>query len=392
MRSVQLRRKGRLALTALVTLGVAGALAACGSSNDTSTATATTSAAGASNAAASGSLASVCPSTIKIQTGWYPEAEKGGLYQIVGPDGTVDADNGSYNGTVDGVTVSILSGGPYLGNQPVTSRMYADSSILLGEVSTDDAIEVSAKNPVINVFAGMQKSPLGVIYDPTVYHFTSIADVGKSGATILTEGENAATDILMANGSINKSQIDFSYDGSPGRFISAGGKDVTIDYATESPYNLEHFKQWGKPLSSLLLADSGYSSYENALSVTPENEQKYSACLSKFIPLAQKALVTYATDPGPMNAALIKAATTLRSPTTVTAGLNAFTDKVMKDKGIIANGSDGVAGSFDTARVTKLISSMQSVAKAENLTFKSGLTAQDVVTDKFLDPSISIPQ
>jgi hypothetical protein len=379
-----------LATTLVAVAGVASVLAACGSSASSTTA-ATTPTTSGSAAAGTGSLTSVCPSTIKIQSSWFPEAEKGSIYQIVGPDGTIDTNKGTYSGTVDGVTVSIQSGGPYLGNQAVTARMYEDPSILLGEVSTDDAIEASAKTPVIGVLADLQKSPTGVIYDPSVYHFKTISDVGKSGATILKQGEDASTDLLTASGAISSSQFDYNYDGSPGRFITSGGKDVIIDYATEAPYNLEHLKQWGKPLDSILLIDGGYTSYENSLSVTPQNEQKYSACLKKFIPIAQQAIVDYAANPGPMNAALMKASHELRSPTTVTAGLNAYTDKVMKDNGILANGTDGVAGSFDTARVSKLIGSMQAVSKAQNVTFKSGLTASDLVTNQFLDGSIKIP-
>lgn len=387
-------RTGRRRPAAALAIGLAGAalLAACSSSGGGSDAspTSTSPVADGSTASATGSsLAGVCPSTIKIQTSWYPEAEKGAIYQIVGPDGTIDTNNGSYSGTVDGVTVSVLAGGPYLGNQSTIARMYSDSSILLGEVSTDDAIETAGSHPVVAVVAPMQASPKAVVFDPSVYHFTSIADVGKSGATILKAGEDASSDLLVAGGDISSSQLDYSWDGSPGRFVASGGKDVIIDYATEAPYSLEHLQQWGKPMSSILLTSGGYTSYENALSVTPQNEQKYSACLQKFVPIMQQAFVDYAKNPTPMNNQMIKYATEAKSPTVLTPASTAFADKVLVDKKILADGTDGVAGSFDTTRVTKLIASMTKVAGKLHVSIKSGLTAADIVTDKYLDTSIS---
>jgi hypothetical protein len=396
----------RLALGAAV-VAVSLTAAACssssgGSSTDTSAAAGSSSASSAPASSVStsaspagattASLASVCPSTIKIQTSWYPEAEKGAVYQIVGANGTVDKKNGTYSGTVDGVKVSILAGGPYLGNQSTMARLYQDPSIMFGEVSTDDAIEVSNKNPVIAVVAMMQKSPKAVIYDPKTYQFKTIADVGKSGATILKAGEDASTDLLVASGSVKASQLDYSYDGSPGRFVTAGGKDVFVEYATEVPYIYQNtIKQWGKPLDSILLADGGYTAYENSLAMTPQNEQKYSACLKQFVPIVQKAIVAYAADPTPVDNAMIKYSQEVKSPTVLSTGLNDFTNKTMKEKGILANGTDGTVGSFDPTRVTKLVASMGPVAKNQHLTIKPGLTATQLVTNQFLDPSISLP-
>jgi hypothetical protein len=379
------RRTPRCTLAAVTCVAAVGvlALAACASGGAGSS--------GSDRAAAVGKLAGICPSTVKIQTGWYPEAEKGGVYQLVGPDGTVDANTGAYSRQIGGVTVSILAGGPYLGNQSTIARMYQDPSILLGEVNTDDAIKSSANQPVVAVVAPLQKSPLGIIYDPSIYHFTSIADVGKSGATVLKAGEDASSDLLVASGAIKKSQLDFSYDGTPARFIASGGRDVFIEYATEVPYEYQHsISQWGKPLKSILLADGGYTSYENSLSVTPENETKYHACLKALVPMIQQAIVNYAANPGPVNAALIKYSQEVKSPTVLSQGLNDYTNQVMKSDGILVNGTAGMAGSFDIARVTGLISHMRTVAKNQHITLKAGLSANDLVTNQFLDPSIKI--
>ncbi|WP_329139909.1 hypothetical protein OG552_34765 [Streptomyces sp. NBC_01476] len=357
-------------------------LAACGSdSGDTSSAAATS----------SGPLAGICPSTVKIQSSWYPQPSKGALYQLVGPNGTINTNNGTYSGKVGGVTVSVLAGGPFLGNQSVMARMYQDSSILLGEVSTDDAIEVSQKQPVIAVVATLQKSPKAIVYDPATYPgLKSIADVEKTGATVLKAGEDASSDLLVANGSLKSGQLDYSYDGSPGRFITADGKDMIIDYADATTYRFEHLKQWGKPLSSLPLADGGYTTYENSLSVTPANRTKYDSCLKALVPMIQKAVVGYTTDPGPVNTAMEKYATEAKSPTTLTPAQDAYSVTFMKDHGVLAAGTDGVVGSFDADRVNKLITDMAPVAKKQHITVKSGLAADALVTNAYLDTTVTM--
>ena len=43
--------------------------------------------------ATAGDIASVCPSPIVIQTDWFPEAEHGALYELIGEGYTVDTNN-----------------------------------------------------------------------------------------------------------------------------------------------------------------------------------------------------------------------------------------------------------------------------------------------------------
>jgi hypothetical protein len=389
------RRRRAAPITSIAAIG-AIVLAGCSSTSSGSPATSSGSSpvvAGSSPGASGGTLAGVCPSTVKIQTSWFPEPEKGAVYQLVGANGTVDKNKGTYSAIVDGVTISVLAGGPYLGNQSTIARMYQDPSILLGEVSTDDAILTSASQQVISVVAPLQKSPQAIIYDPASYKFTSIADVGKSNATILKAGEDAASDLLVASGAVKKSQLDYSYDGTPGRFVTSGGKDVFIEYASEVPYEYQHeITQWGKPLKSILLANAGYTTYENSLSVTPANKTKYNACLKALVPMIQKAIAAYAADPGPVDAAMIKYSQEIQSPTVLSTGLNDFSNQVMKQDGILANGADGTAGSFDTSRVADLITRLGPVAKSKNIALKSGLAPSGVVTNEYLDPSIKIAQ
>ena len=86
---------------------------------------------GAAPTAAAGSvdLASVCPAMVTIQTDWNPEADHGHLYQLLGPNPVINADNKSVSGDLfargksTGVKVEIRSGGPAIGFSSVSSQL-----------------------------------------------------------------------------------------------------------------------------------------------------------------------------------------------------------------------------------------------------------------------------
>ena len=83
MRSISTRTAAAgLAVAAAVAL--AGCASSGGSTAGSSTKASTASSAGAVN------LAGVCPATVVVQTDWNPEADHGHLYEMVGPNPTVD--------------------------------------------------------------------------------------------------------------------------------------------------------------------------------------------------------------------------------------------------------------------------------------------------------------
>lgn len=115
----------------LLGLGAAALMAGCGSgaNADKEETTASTPAAASSTAAAAtpaaSSLADVCPSTVVIQTDWFPESDHSESYAIAAADGKVDKGKKTYtaalmDGDVDtGVKVQIRAGGPSIGFQAV---------------------------------------------------------------------------------------------------------------------------------------------------------------------------------------------------------------------------------------------------------------------------------
>jgi hypothetical protein len=344
-----------------------------------------------SSAASAVSLKGVCPDPLVIQSNWYPEIDHYADYALIGPDGTMDVKAGTYSGQVAGITVQVRVGGPFVGYQPDTALMYLHKEIFLADERTDDQITASGRQPVVAVMAPLQKSPLGIMYDPAHYNFSTLADVGHSGASVLTALQNTGTDLLTELGYINKSQWSYGWDGSPARFVVAGGKDVAWDFMDQDVYNYENtITQWHKPVKFLLGADFGYAPYEGSFVVTPTTLQTKSACLQKLIPMMQTADVDFLKNPQPLSNMLIKFAAALKSPTVLSTGLNDFEIKFETDHGMFANGPDGTFGSFDPDRVQKYIDALQPVLKTENANAKPGLTAADLVTNKFLDTSIHI--
>ena len=67
----------------------------------------------------------------------------------------------------------------------------------------------------------------------------------------------------------------------------------------------------------------------------------------------------------------------------------ASVEKQLSD-GLVANGTDGTLGSFDLQRVTEFIALAEPVYATTGAKVKEGLTAEDIVTNEFLDPSIKL--
>ncbi|HYN31260.1 MAG TPA: hypothetical protein VES40_01435, partial [Ilumatobacteraceae bacterium] len=167
-------------------------MAACGSDEDassTSDATESTEAAdGGGEATAEGALAGVCPDPMVIQTDWFPEAEHGALYEMVGEDYVVDIEKKTVTGPLvaggvdTGIAIEVRTGGPAIGFSPVHSQMYADESIVMGYTSLDGSATFFEDQPTISVIAPLEKNPQIVMWDPETYpDVETIGDLSTEG-------------------------------------------------------------------------------------------------------------------------------------------------------------------------------------------------------------------
>ena len=338
------------------------------------------------------SLKGVCPDTVVMQTNWWPEPDHGLMYQLIGPNGTIDTNKNTYSGPLGttGVNLEVRAGGPAIGFQTVTAQEYQDDSILLGMGGTDEQIGTSADQPTIAVLAWYDKNPQIFFWGNPAWDFKSVADIKANGATVLAFSAAAYLDVLEGKGVLDKAQVDTSYTGDPSRFVAADGNIVSQGFVTAEPYIYENeVSGWKKPIKFLLL-DKEVPIYQDTLVIRADKLEPNRACLQKLIPLLQRAAIDYVKNPGPINAMIVDYTSKIKGGTQVSAAGAVDAVKKQLSLGIVANGTDGVFGSYDTARVQSLINDYGPVFAAKGKAPKAGLKPSDLFTNEFLDKSIKL--
>jgi hypothetical protein len=364
-------------------------LAACGGDGASDTTGAVTTA-----DAGDASLADVCPDPIVVQTDWFPEAEHGGTYQLVGDDYVVDVENQTVSGSLvasgaeTGIDIEVRTGGPAIGYQPVSTQMYTEPEIHFGFVSTDEAAAFADDAPTIAVIAPLEKNPQIIMWDPETYpEAETIADLGELGVTINVFAGGTFADVLVAQGILRADQIDPSYDGSPGRFIASGGEIAQQGFASAEPYNYEFvFEEWGKPVAFQLIHDAGFQVYSQALAVRASELDALRPCLELLVPIMQQAAVDYAVDPSRVNALVVDAVARYDSFWVYDEGVAEYSIATQVELGLVGNGPDSTLGNMDPARVQAVIDAMVGAG----MDVMDGLTAADISTNEFIDPSIGL--
>ena len=337
-------------------------------------------------------LTGVCPNPIVVQTNWWPEPDHGALYQLIGPGGTEDTNRNVYVGPLGstGVNLEIRAGGPAVGFQPATAQEYADDSILLGMIGTDESIQTSAEQPTIAVFATYEKNPQIFFWGNSDWNFQSVADIGKSGQTVLAFGSATYLDVFEGKALLDKNQVDTSYTGDPSRFVAADGNIVSQGFVTSEPYHYEHEVQaWSQPVKYLLM-DNELPIYQDALAIRADKLDANRACLQKLVPLLQQAEIDYVHDPSATNGVISDFASKLKGGAQTSAPGAAAAVQLMLSEGIVANGSDGVFASFDDSRAQSLIDELAPIFAAKGKPVKDALQPSDVQTNQFLDPTLKL--
>jgi hypothetical protein len=392
-------------------------LAACGSDDDSGSDTTaasgsdTTAAGGADTTAATGgdttaaggggaagSLAGVCPDTVVFQTDWNPEAEHGQLYNMVGEGYEVDTGTFRVTGPLvsggedTGVMIEIRAGGPAIGFQSVTSQLYADPDILLGYVSTDEAIQNSGEFPTKAVVAPFNINPQIIMWDPATYpDVQTIADLKEPGVKVRYFGGAAYMEFLIADGQLDKAQTDGSYDGTPANFVAAGGRDAQQGFASAEPYFYEQvLTDWGKPIAYQLIHDAGWTTYAQSLAATAENFEANRDCFAALVPVIQQSQVDYVNDQARADAIILDLVEQYNNGWQYDEGQAKASVELQLSNKLVANSPDGTLGSFDMDRVADFVTTAVPIYETAGAKLKEGLTAEDLVTNEFIDPSISL--
>ncbi len=349
-------------------------------------------------AAAGASLAGVCPATIAIQTDWNPEAEHGALYQMVGASPTIDTDTKRVtgplmDGTTDtGIKIEIRVGGPAIGFESPIATMYKDQSILLAYVANDDAVASYTKFPTKSIVAPLNKNPQIIMWDPEKYpDAKAIADLPKD-TKIRVFGPAAYLSYLVGAGIINQDQIDGSYKGEPSAWVADNGKSAQQGFASAEPYFYEkELKEWAKPVAYQLLHDAGWDAYAAALGVRSADFDANKACFKALVPVVQRAARDYVSNPASANTLILDLVTKYNTGWVYTASQAAASVEYQLKDALVANSPDGTLGSFDTARVDAFIKKALPIYEKEGTEVNAALTAADIVTNEFIDPSIKLP-
>jgi hypothetical protein len=346
---------------------------------------------------ASVNLAGTCPSPIVIQTDWDPESEYGVYYHLLGPNPKIDTEHKRVSGPLlaggkdTGVKLEVRTGGPSIGFEPVSSQMYKDTDITLGQVSTDEAIRFSAKQATLAVAAPMETSPFMIMWDPGTYpQFNTIADIGKTDTKVLYFEGDTYMAYLTGTNVLKKAQVDGSYDGKPGNFVAAGGKVAQAGFATSEPYIYEHeVRQWNKPVKYALVSEAGYPFYPQALSIRAADKQKLAPCLEKLVPIVQRAQIDFLNNPEKTNALIIQTVTDYKDFWTYSPGLAKYAIEQMR-LDFVNNGADRTLGNFEVGRVQRLIDIVTPILVGQRQATKPGLRPQDLYTNEFIDPNIGV--
>ena len=335
-------------------------------------------------------LSAVCPSPLVVQTDWFPEAEHGALYHLLGDDYTVDVDGKVVSGSLvaggvdQGIEFEVRTGGPAIGFAPVASHMYTDDSIHLGYGTTDGQILRFDTAPLLSVVAPLEKNPQIIMWDPDANpNVDTIADLGDEGVTVNIFGGGTFADVFVAQGIWSADQVDPSYDGSPARFVSEG--DIAQQgFASAEPFTYENvFEEWGKPVEFELLHDSGFEVYSQTIAIRPDDQSDLDACLQQIVPIIQQAVVDFAAAPDHGNEIIIDAVEQYADFWVYDQALADFSIATQVELGLVSNGPDGTVGNMDADRIQSIIDQLA----AAEMDF-ADVTPADIFTNEYIDDSI----
>jgi hypothetical protein len=343
-------------------------------------------------------LKGVCPDKVVVQTDWDPESEYGMLYYMLGPDYKINTAKKLVSGSLvaqgqnTGVQLEIRTGGPSIGFNPVTQQMYTDQSITLGQINSDEAIRFSAKQQTLAVVAPMEISPYMIMWDPQIYpQFNTIIDIGQTNTKVLYFGGDTYMEYLVGTGILRRSQVNGSYDGKPGNWVSQGGKIAQAGFATSEPYIYEHELpgKWNKPVKYALVHDTGYPMYPEALSIRAADKGKLAPCLKKLVPIIQRATVDYMKSPEKTTQLILNLVKQYNDGWQYSSGLANYALTKMRSD-FVNNGPDKTLGNFDMSRIQRMLDIDTPIFVSQRKPPRANLKPQDLVTNEFIDPNIGI--
>ena len=381
----------RLISAASIAITAAVLIAGCASESSLSNSTSSTST--PATLVESTRLDDVCDSTVAVQTDWFPQAEHGGLYELLGGEYTVDAVAGTttgpltFRGAATGVNLQIRAGGPFL-NSPVVTEMFLDDSITLGYVGTDVAISRYAETPTLAVFNALAVNPQVILWNKALHPTAAtISDIAKEVEAVSVYSFGPYVQYLVNAGIIDAKKVDANYKGD----FALATRDIAHQgFATSEPYRYRTLESGAINTAYQLVHDAGWTSYPQYLAINKLRLEELRPCLTALVPIMQQAQIDFVGDPERTIATIVDVVTQLNTTWSQTPELARYAVDTMNQLGIIGNGTTTTFGDFESPRIDNFIALATPILREQGLTIPD-VQASDLATNEFLDSAITQP-
>jgi hypothetical protein len=338
-------------------------------------------------------LADVCASPVVVQTDWYPQAEHGGVYELLGDDYTVDAQNGSttgslvFQGTDTGVDLEIRAGGPFI-ESPVVTELFLDDAITFGFVGSDVALSRYGEAPTLAVFNALVINPQIILWNASKHPAVStIAEIAKEVSAVSVFGDRPYMRYLVSQGVVASDKVDTNYKGS----LMLATDDIAHQgFATSEPFRYANLESGAIDTAYQLVHDAGWTSYPQNLAINKLRLEALRPCLTKLVPMMQQAQIDFVTSPDRTVATILDVVTQLDTTWSQSAELANYAVATMKQLGIVGNGDTPTFGDFESPRLDDFITRAVPILREQGLAIPE-LAARDIATNEFLNPDISLP-
>ena len=340
-----------------------------------------------------GSLADVCNPTVAIQTDWYPQAEHGGIYELLGSDYVVDATAGTTTGPLivdgvdSGVDLQIRAGGPFI-ESPVVTEMFLDNTIMFGYVGTDVAISRYAEAPTLAVFNALTINPQIILWNADKHpQVSTIAEIAGDVAAVSVFGDRPYMRYLVAQGVVPAEKVDTNYKGN---LLLATDDIAHQGFATSEPYRYRTLESGAITTAYQLVHDAGWTSYPQNLAINKLRLEELRPCLVALVPMLQQAQIDFVNNPERTIATIIDVVTQLNTSWSQTPELARYAVDTMQQLGLVGNGTTATFGDFESPRIDDFIALATPILREQGLTIPE-IQASDLATNEFLDTAITQP-
>ena len=338
-------------------------------------------------------LSDTCVSPIVVQTDWYPQAEHGGIYELLGSDYTVDAQRGATTGSLvfqgadTGVDLEIRAGGPFI-ESPVVTELFLDDAIMFGYVGSDVALSRYGEAPTLAVFNALTINPQVILWNASEHPgVATIAEIANEVPAVSVFGDRPYMRYLVSEGVVPNDKVDTNYKGS----LMLATDDIAHQgFATSEPFRYANLESGSIETAYQLVHDAGWTSYPQNLAINKLRLETLRPCLAKLVPMMQQAQIDFVTSPDRTVATILDVVEQFDTTWSQSAELANYAIATMKELGIVGNGDTTTFGDFESPRLDDFIVRATPILREQGLTIPD-LTASDIATNEFLNPDITLP-